>query len=144
MNKDFLDFHEETLRRLPKKAKPWAVRGDGVLNSEKLIEEFQEQNLVYAISAQMNAALRSEISKIDESAWEEAQNDSGRPYSIARIHYRPKTWSKTRTFIISRRLRPNVNRWTLGTTRIRVVIVVELAADHGEGARAGIHGEDGP
>ena len=107
LNKDFLDFHEETLRRLPKKAKPWAVRGDGALYSQKLIEKFEEQNLVYAISAQMNAALRSEISEIDESEWEEAQNDRNHPYSIARIHYRPKTWSKTRTFIISRRLRPN-------------------------------------
>ena len=31
----------------------------------------------------------------------------GHPYSIARIEYQPKTWKKARTFIVSRRLRPN-------------------------------------
>lgn len=107
LNKDFLGFHQETLRRLPKGAKPWAVRGDGALYSQALIEKFEAQKLVYAISAQMNARLRSAISKIDEKEWEECENDRGHPYSIARIHYQPKTWSKARTFIISRRLRPN-------------------------------------
>ena len=33
LNKDFLPFHNETLKRLPKHAKPWAVRGDGALYS---------------------------------------------------------------------------------------------------------------
>ena len=107
LNQDFLRFHGETLRRLPKGAKPWAVRGDGALYSQELIDEFEAQGLVYAISAQMNAALRSRICEIDESEWEEGVNDAGEPYSSARIHYRPKTWRKGRTFIVSRRLRPN-------------------------------------
>lgn len=107
LNKDFLRFHEETLMRLPKGAKPWAVRGDGALYSQELVEYFELKNIIYAISAQMNAALRSAISKIKDSEWIEGENKAGELYSIARIHYKPKTWSKSRTFIISRRLRPN-------------------------------------
>ena len=107
LNKDFLRFHEETLKRLPKHAKPWAVRGDGALYSQELVEHFEKQKLVYAISAQMNAALRSAISEIEESEWEEGKNDRDEPYSFARIQYKPKTWKKARTFIVSRRLRPN-------------------------------------
>jgi hypothetical protein len=107
LNKDFLRFHEETLERPPKRAKPWAIRGDGALYSEKLIEHFEKRKLVYAISAAMNAPLRSAISEIPESQWQEGENPSGELYSIARIEYKPPTWSRARTFIISRRLRPN-------------------------------------
>ena len=107
LNKEFLRFHEETLQRLPKGAKAWAVRGDGALYSQKLVEHFEKQKLVYAISAQMNAALRSAIYEIAESEWEEGLNSRGDPYSTARIEYKPKTWKKARTFIVSRRLRPN-------------------------------------
>ena len=45
LNKDFLRFHEETLMRLPKGAKPWAVRGDGALYSQELVEYFELKNL---------------------------------------------------------------------------------------------------
>jgi hypothetical protein len=107
LNKDFLQFHQETLRRLPKGAKVWAVRGDGALYSENHIERFESKNLIYAISAQVNVPLRKAIYEIAESEWLEAENEAGHPVSIARIHYCPKTWEKARTFIISRRLRPN-------------------------------------
>ena len=107
LNKDFLPFHNETLKRLPKHAKPWAVRGDGALYSQELVEHFEKQKLIYSISAQMNAALRSAVGEIAESEWEEGENGNREPYSIARIEYKPKTWKKARTFIISRRLRPN-------------------------------------
>jgi hypothetical protein len=107
LNKDFLRFHEESLKRLPKKAKVWAVRGDGALYSEELIEHFESKNLVYAISAQMNGPLRDAIFKIPQEDWHEGENEAGHPVSIARVHYKPKTWKKQRTFIISRRLRPD-------------------------------------
>ena len=107
LNKDFLRFHNETLGRLPKGAKVWAVRGDGALYSQNLIEELESKHLIYAISAAMNAPLREAVSKIPESEWVEGENEAGHPVSITRIHYCPKTWAKARTFIISRRLRPN-------------------------------------
>ncbi len=107
LNKDFFPFHEATLQRLPEHAKPWAVRGDGALYSQAFVELLEKQKLVYAISAQMNAALQDAISQIGESQWEDSKNDRGDPYSIARIQYKPKTWARARTFIISRRLRPN-------------------------------------
>lgn len=107
LNKDFPQFHREALRRLPKGAKIWAVRGDGALYSEALIKRFESKDLIYAISAQVNAPLRNAIYNIPESEWLEGQNEAGHPVSIARLRYRPVTWDKTRTFIISRRLRPN-------------------------------------
>ncbi len=108
LNKDFLRFHEETIRRLPQGAKVWAVRGDGALFSEKHVEYFESRDLVYGISAPMNGPLTDAVLQIPEDQWQEGENDSGHPVSIARIHYCPKTWKdKSRTFIISRRLRPN-------------------------------------
>jgi len=107
LNQDFWRFHQETLRRLPKGAKPWAVRGDGALYSQELIKKLEAQRLVYAISAAMNAPLRSAICEIKPSWWEEGVNERGKPYSIARIHYQPTTWGQPRTFIVSRRLRRN-------------------------------------
>jgi hypothetical protein len=108
LNQDFLHFHEETIRRLPKGAKVWAVRGDGALFSEKHIEYFESRGLIYGISAPMNGPLVDAVLKIPEDQWQEGENESGHPVSIARIHYCPKTWKvRERTFIISRRLRPN-------------------------------------
>ena len=54
----------------------------------------------------MNEPLRKAISRIPEDAWEEGHDQSGHIYSIARIHYKPTTWKRQRTFIMSRRLRP--------------------------------------
>jgi hypothetical protein len=107
LNKDFLRFHEETLEKLPKRAKVWAVRGDGALYSQGLIKELEKKKLVYAISATVNGPLRDAIFQIPESEWLEGVNEVGDPYSIARIRYQPKTWNIARTYIISRRLRPN-------------------------------------
>lgn len=110
LNHDFLRFHEETLLRLPAAAKVWAVRGDGALFSETHIEYFESRDLIYGISAPLNGPMREAIFQIPEVEWQEGENDSGHPVSIARIHYCPKTWKqKSRTFIISRRLRPNPN-----------------------------------
>ncbi|MBN1459196.1 MAG: IS1380 family transposase [Armatimonadetes bacterium] len=110
LNKDFLRFHEETLRRLPKGAKVWAVRGDAALYSEDNIKHFELRHLVYAISAPMNGLMRDAIAKIPESDWQESEDQDGHPLSVARISYCPKTWEqKPRTYIISRRLRPNPN-----------------------------------
>lgn len=107
LNQDFLRFHDEAVKRLPRNARIWAVRGDGALYSEKLVERLEARKLTYTISAQMNARLRSAVSEIEDSDWEESQDSDGHPYSVARLQYQPKTWSKSRTFIISRRLRPN-------------------------------------
>ena len=108
LNKDFLSFHRETIRRLPEGAKVWAVRGDGALFSQTNIEYFESRDLVYGISAPMNGPLQEAVHQIPAAEWQEGENDSGHPVSIARIHYCPKTWkAKPRTFIISRRLRPN-------------------------------------
>lgn len=107
LNRDFLRFHEETVQRLPKTARLWAVRGDGALYSEKNVEYFEKKKLVYAISAALNAPLTTAIEGISPREWEDGIDEDGHRYSVARTHYRPKTWDKKRTFIISRRLRPN-------------------------------------
>jgi len=105
LNHDFLRFHQEAVERLPKTAKVWAVRGDGALYSQERIEYFEKKKMIYAISADVNGPLRQTIERIPEKAWEEGQDEYGRIYSVTRIHYKPKTWKKKRTFVISRRLR---------------------------------------
>jgi hypothetical protein len=108
LNRNFLDFHREAVARLPKTATVWAVRADGAVYSEKHIESFEKDGLVYAVSAAVNAPLRAAIEEISENDWEERRDEDGHSYSIARIRYTPKTWKdKPRTFVISRRLRPN-------------------------------------
>jgi hypothetical protein len=113
LGKDFIRFHEETVLRVPKKAKIWAVRGDGALYSHEHIRYFEKRKLVYAISAQKTPHLQEAIAQIPPDAWEDGEDEEGRPYSIARLRYCPKTWGevekKERTFIISRRLRYNAH-----------------------------------
>jgi hypothetical protein len=111
LGKDFIRFHEETVLRVPRKAKIWAVRGDGAIYSLEHIRYFEKRKLVYAISASKTAHLQEAIAQIPLSAWTDGEDDQGRPYSIARLRYCPKTWdNKKRTFIISRRLRHNAHQ----------------------------------
>lgn len=103
--KDFRPFHEETMKKIPRVMRVVAVRGDGSLYSEKNAEYFEGQGYRYGISASMNAPLREAVCRVKEEDWLETTDERGRPVSIARITYRPKTWEKARTFIISRRLK---------------------------------------
>jgi hypothetical protein len=103
--KDFEQFHADTQRKLPKRARIWAVRADTALYSERRLEWFENKGYVYAVGAPVNAPLRWAMQSLAESDWEEGIDPNGHPYSIARIRYRPKTWKKARTFILSRRLR---------------------------------------
>jgi hypothetical protein len=108
LNKDFLAFHRQAVVRLPKGAKLAFVRGDGAVYSQENIFAFEVQRLTYAVSAKLTSHLREAIAAIPESAWEEGETERGRPYSIARIRYCPKTWdARKRTYVISRRLRSN-------------------------------------
>ena len=111
LNHDFWSFHEETLRKLPETARVWAIRGDGALYDHKLVYRFEEQGHTYGISAQQNAALSEAIAAIPETDWLEGEDERGRPYSIARLRYCPKTWDgKLRTFVISRRLKKDAQQ----------------------------------
>lgn len=111
LGRDFLAFHRETVRRVPCKAKIWAVRGDSGIYSFENIQHFETQNLVYAISAQKTPDLQEAIAGLPLSAWVHGDDEQGRPYAIARLRYCPKTWDKReRTFIISRRLRYNAHQ----------------------------------
>ena len=110
--KDFESFHAETLARLPKTARVWAIRGDGALYSEKRIE-WLEPRYSYAISAMMTPELREIAAVLPEEAWIDGTDSRGRPYSVSRIAYRPSTWSRQRTFILSRRLRDDARQQVL-------------------------------
>lgn len=114
----FRAFHAETRARLPEGMWLWAVRGDTALFSEENILLFEREKLVYGISAPMNAPLRRRVETIPEDAWLEGIDERGRPYSVARIRYRPTTWSgPERTFIISRRLKDRPSRDLFGVER---------------------------
>jgi hypothetical protein len=83
----------------------WAIRSDGALYAEKRITAFERAGYVYAITATRTAPLRDAIVQIPDDAWVEGTDERGRPYSVARIRYRPATWAKARTYVVSRRLR---------------------------------------
>lgn len=102
---EFDAFHCKTVSKLPKTAKIWAVRADGGLYSEGRVAWCERQGYTYAISAQRTPHLYGAVTAIAESDWEEGVDERGHSYSIARMRYKPKTWNRARTFIISRRLK---------------------------------------
>lgn len=101
----FEAFHRETVSKLPKTARIWAIRADGALYSQERIEWLEGKRYTYAVSAKLTSHLREAIKAIPEAQWLEGEDEEGRPRSIARLRYRPKTWKKERTYIISRRLK---------------------------------------
>jgi len=106
LNKDFRAFYREAVARLPKGAKLAFVRADGAAYSKDNIRAFEADGLTYAVSASLTSHLCEAIGTIPESAWEEGETEEGRPYSVARLQYCPKTWDgRPRTYVISRRLR---------------------------------------
>lgn len=98
----FEDFHAETMSKLPHTARVWAIRGDGALYSQERIR-WLEERYTYAISATRTDHLLDALERIPPEDWVEHTDERGRPFSIARLRYRPRTWSKERTYIISRR-----------------------------------------
>lgn len=115
LSKGFMEFHKETLAKIPSNMRVVGIRGDCALFSEQNIKEFEEAGYIYGVSAPMNAPLRDVVLKIPEDKWVEAFDEKGKPISVARIEYKPKSWSqdpygegdKKYTFIISRRLKQN-------------------------------------
>ncbi len=103
--KGFEEFHEETLTKLPQGVKVWALRGDGALYSQERIQWCEGQRYTYAISAARTQDLHSQIESIPPEQWLEDVDQDGHAVSLARIAYRPVTWQKPRTYVISRRLK---------------------------------------
>lgn len=104
---EFDSFHEETLSRIPSAACIRGVRGDTALFDIKRIKKLEDKKnpLLYGIGAPINERLRECIWDIPRSRWLETMDAKGRPISVAEIYYKPATWDKARTFIISRRLK---------------------------------------
>ena len=81
------------------------MRSDGALYSQEWIECFERKGHTYPVSAKVTSHLHEGIKTICEDQWLEGQDDRGRPHSMARISYRPKTSKRQPTYIISRRLK---------------------------------------
>jgi hypothetical protein len=115
LTKGFMEFHKETLKKIPPNMKVIGVRGDCAIFSETNIKQFEEDGYVYGISAPMNASLREKVWEIPEDKWVESEDERGRPISVTRIKYKPKTWDGSRKyiFIISRRLKSNLRQEVL-------------------------------
>ena len=106
LNRDFEEFHRESVRKLPKGAKLAFVRGDTGIYSFENVRRFEREGLIYGLSAAVTPPLRERIGAIPEADWEEGTDEAGRVYSIARIRYCPVTWDGcARTYVVSRRLR---------------------------------------
>lgn len=104
-SKDFDAFGAAARAKLPKHVRVWAVRGDCALYSETRIARYERDHLVYAIGAPLHAPLHAAIAQIPAEAWVEDVDADGHCCSLARLHYRPPTWKRARTFIISRRVK---------------------------------------
>jgi hypothetical protein len=100
---DFDAFHRQTVARLPKTARIWGIRADDALYSENRIEQWSRKGYVYGVSAKRSNHLRSTIAAIPPEQWKDGIDADGHHYSIARISYKPATWTNSHTFIISRR-----------------------------------------
>jgi len=106
LNRDFQEFHRESVGKLPRGAKLAFVRGDGGIYSFENVRLFEGQRLLYGLSAAVTPHLRERILAIAEADWEEGTDEAGRVYSLARIRYCPATWDgRERTYLLSRRLR---------------------------------------
>lgn len=109
LTRNLLAFHEESMAKLPPKVNIWAIRGDTALYSLENVRYFEKHGLTYAISAQHNVYLREVILEIPEECWQEGEDEYGRPVSVTRIKYCPKTWrekgERDRTYVVSRRLK---------------------------------------
>lgn len=105
LGKEFEAFEAAAQAKLPHFTRVWAVRGDGALFSEKRIKRYEHEHLLYAISARVTGHLHAAIAQIPEDAWTEEVDADGHYCSLARLQYRPPTWQRARTFIISRRLK---------------------------------------
>ncbi len=110
LSSDFMEFHRETLKKLPKGTKVKAVRGDAAIYSEGNIEYFEANRQLYGVSAALSGKLPGRILELSEDDWVEGEDERGRPFSIARMTYKPKSWKKARTFIISRRLKKDAQK----------------------------------
>jgi hypothetical protein len=113
LDKDFLPFLSETMVRVPKKARIVGIRGDGALYSQGLIKRFERRSWAYGISAARTVRLRTAMLEIPENAWVESYDEKARICEVARIRYKPKTWDKERTYIISRRLKKDADQGRL-------------------------------
>jgi hypothetical protein len=102
---EFEAFHKETVSKLPKTARIWAIRADGAVYSEDRIQWIERKRYTYAVSAKVTSHLLETIKAIPEQEWLEGEDEQGHSYSIARLRYRPKTWKEERTYVISRRLK---------------------------------------
>lgn len=70
LSSDFMDFHRETLKKLPKGTKVKAVRGDAAIYSEENIEYFEANRQLYGISAALSGKLPGRIMELSEDDWE--------------------------------------------------------------------------
>lgn len=57
----FDSFHRESLVKLPKTAKVWAIRADGALYSEERIALWESKGYTFGVSAKRMEHLRSAI-----------------------------------------------------------------------------------
>ena len=112
LGSDFEAFERAARRELPRFVRVWAVRGDGALYCEKRLRRWEGEHLVYAVTARSSAALREAIAAVPAEAWSEDVDPDGHCCSLARLTFRPTTWQRARTFVVSRRIKnlrePNV------------------------------------
>lgn len=105
LGSDFDAFEREVIAKLPKTARIWAIRADGALYSQQRVQQWEKKGYIYGVSAKRTNHLLSAVAAIPQDQWEQSTDDRDHCYSIARITYKPVTWRKPRTFVISRRLK---------------------------------------
>ena len=114
LNSGFPEFYRGAKGRLPRRTVLQWVRGDCALYSKENVKMLEGEGLTFGISAQKTPHMKAAIGRLPEEAWQEFQDQQGRPVELAELYYRPATWpGPKRVFILSRRLKesPQKKLW---------------------------------
>jgi hypothetical protein len=114
LNSGFPEFYRGARARLPRRTVLQWVRGDCALYSKENVKMLEREGLTFGISAQKTPHMKAAIGRLPEEAWQEFEDQQGRPVELAELYYRPATWpGPRRVFILSRRLKesPQKKLW---------------------------------
>ena len=92
-------FLAECLRRLPAAVSVF-LRADEGFYGQALLAELERHGITYTVGAPLSPSLRARIAAIPEEDWRPSSYREGS--EVASSTWQPKTWTKTRRFIIRR------------------------------------------
>jgi len=98
------EFFDKAFASLPKNVCVKSVRLDRGHFAEKTCRYFEEERpTTYYLKVKLNPRMRADFYALDDGLFEPVPHDDR---EIARVRYRPSTWTRERTFVVLRRRIP--------------------------------------